>query len=208
MEQSSWFETYLSSQGGVPGLAFVVLALVGGVVWSFVARKRAAEDPETHMANDLLLDKRRGWVQGASLILMRLTDNAYLSEDLIGGMLKQSWGIGSAQELDATVARLVAEEKDAWGLLRAMLLLRSAVAVGWLSNERSFERCYEVGKQLQERYDSWNAMAADVLASRRARFGLPIDGSGDTEDMKEVVASVEYLAATQWRKTPWSMGLG
>jgi len=195
----------LLGSGGTIALIAAMLAV--GFVWSFVARRRLANDPETKMALDRQLDPRRSWVQGASFILMRLHDNAYLSRDLISDMLAQSWGISSRAELDATVARLVREEKDAWGLLRALLLLRSAVAVGWLTNEASFERCFEVGGELQSRYTGWEDLAQDILRRRRAWWDLPEDGSADDEDMKEVVAVVDYLRDTQWKQTPWTARL-
>lgn len=207
MPDSFGLEAILAGPNGGALIAGMAVLGVGFGAWSFVSRLRSTDDAEVQIANDRLLDKRRAWVQGASFILMRLHDNAYLSEDIIRPMLANSWGIESPEELDATVSRLVAEEKDAWGLLRALLLVRSAVAVGWVSNDASFQRCYAIGQELQQVYDSWEALGRDALARRRAWRGLATDGSQDDEDMKELVTVVDYLRDTTWSQTPWTRPL-
>lgn len=206
-ELSASFELWLAGLGGVGTIALFVVMFGGMMVWSFLERRKLANDPETHMANDRLIDPRRAWVQGASQILMRLHDNAYLEEELIRTMLRESWGLSGPSDLDATVSRLVSTEKNAWGLLRAMLLLRSGVAVGWLSNEASFARCFEVGRELQAVYQSWDALGEAALRARRRFFGMAEDGSQDDEDMREVVESVRYLRSTLWKTTPWDRPL-
>ena len=206
-EFSAWLEMVASGQGGMASIALFGAVFVISGIWSIRARRELEEDPETHMANDRLIDKRRTWVQGASLILMRLSDNAYLEEELIRTMLDESWGLSDKQGLDEQVARLLENEQDAWGYMRALLLLRSAVAVGWLSNEASFARCFEVGKLVQQRYPSWEALAEDTLKRRRAWRGLPVDGSGDDEDMDEFGIVLAHLRKNQWRSTPWGLDL-
>ena len=196
---------------GLGSTGIIALALVLGVFgagYAFVAQRRRMKDPEVLAQADRLADARRGWVQGATFILQRGWDNGYVDADVIRSMLASSWGLRSHEALQAQVSKLLSEGDDAWTLLRAMLLVRSAVAVGWMTNDASFLRCFEIGNKLQRRYPSWNAMRDDLLRSRRERFGMPADGSADDEGMSEVVASADYLAKTHWREIPWALPLG
>lgn len=200
-------ETLLAGLGSLGIIALALVLGVVGAVYALVAQRRRGKDPEVLAAADRLADQRRGWVQGATFILQRGWDNAYVEADVIRTMLGNAWGLNSAEELQAQVSTLLSEGDDAWTLLRAMLLVRSAVAVGWMTNDASFLRCYEIGGKLQQRYPSWAAMSADVLRSRRERFGMPIDGSADNEGMAEVAASAAYLAKTHWKEIPWQLTL-
>lgn len=205
---SEWLGAILAGTGSVATIGLAVVAIIGMVVWNVLSHRKLAKDPETLMALDAQLDKRRVWVQGASLILMQLVDNAYEDKEMITEMLSSSWGINNAQELDATVNELVTEQADnAWRQACALLLLRSAVAIGWLSNEASFDRCYEVGAQLQARYLTWDNMAQDVLRYRREYFGMAPDGSEDGEHTKALIECIDYLRKNTWRKTPWKLPL-
>jgi hypothetical protein len=197
-------EELLASGGAIA--VFAVVGVAAGA-WMLVSQLRSVDDAEVRIANDRLLDPRRAWVQGATFVLQRLHDNAYVEEDVIRAMLSRSWGIDTAAELDATVARLAEEESHAWGLTRAMLLLRSAVAVGWIDNDTSFDRCYALGAVLQSRYDGWDAMVADLLHRRRTWKGLPEDGSRDDADMAELLEVVAELRRSIWKQTSWSRPL-
>ncbi|MEZ4316693.1 MAG: DUF1266 domain-containing protein [Myxococcota bacterium] len=193
---------------GVGG-TFALTAALGlvGMFFAFRSMRQRMRDPEVLAAADLQANPRRGWVQGATFILQRGWDNAYAGEDIIRPMLAGSWGIRTAEELDAQVDELLEQGDDAMILLRAMLLVRSAVAVGWISNDASFQRCYAIGTRLQARYPSWQAMADDALRARREWCGVPLDGSADDEGMAEVAAAAAELARTHWRSIDWKLPL-
>lgn len=153
-------------------------------------------------------DPARAWLQGTTFILQRGDDYGYVDDGQIGVMLEDSWGVTDLPSLRATVADLEGRaDEPAWNLLRAMLLLRSATAMGWVDNEASFRECFRLGARLQSGYPSWEAMGEDLLRSRRAWRELPLDGSDDDDDMELVVDSLNDVRKSHWSTVPWTTPL-
>lgn len=181
----------------------VGLALVAAVAWMLFRpaahQRRQSEDRR---------DPRRAWVQGAAFGLMGGADYAYMPEGDVRRLLADGWSITDPAQWEAVVADLEGKRDElAWNLARAMLLTRAAVAVGTLDNTRSWERALAQGVKLQGAYPSWRAFADDLLASRRRWRGLPIDGSGDDADMREVVDAIRALESDLWKKVSWARAL-
>lgn len=184
----------------------LALLVLGGLIWFVMSpaeyEVKAREDRK---------DPKRAWVQGAVFLLTDTDDYAYMSEGSIGVMLEDAWGITSMEGLRNKVAALADDsDEPAWDLIRAMLLLRSAVAMGWLDNETSFTRCRALGLLLQERYDGWDAMAEDLLRSRRRWLEIDPDGAdddGDDHDMDAVLRARASLKKTHHTKIPWLSAL-
>lgn len=193
---------------GAGGMFAVAIALaVVGTFFAMRSQRAHLQDSEVRAAADFQANPRRAWVQGAMFILQRGWDNAYVEPEIIGPNLRAGWDIATAEQLEQQVTELLEGEGDAWGLLRAMSLTRSAVAVGWMTNEASFERCFAIGKRLQQRYPSWQAMASDALRERRAWRDLPLDGSGDDDAMQEIAESARELADSHWKSIDWQRSL-
>jgi len=189
-------------------LVCVVLVLGVGVAALYVLLSPA--EYELKAAEDKK-EPRRAWVQGASFLLMDGDDYAYMSDGTIGVMLEDAWRITGPTMLEGEVGRLAAApDRPAWNLVRAMLLLRAAVSMGWVDNEDSFTRCAELGERLQEHYDGWEPMAADLLRSRRAWLGIDLDGADDDDDdndMYEVTRALDGLRRSHYPTVPWALAL-
>jgi hypothetical protein len=179
------------------------LLVVGVLVWwAFTPAEY-----EIRMAEDRK-DPKKAWIQGVGLLLMDTGDYAYLNDGMIQVMLEDAWGIKDADALFNTVADLEGRRDEvAWNLARAILLLRAGVSVGYLDNDASWARCRALGLRLQEVYRSWDAMAEDLVVSRRRWKELPEDGSDDSEDMEEVTGRVTELKADLWKKVAWAQAL-
>lgn len=181
-------------------IGFAVVAVLAW--WAFTPAEyevRTAEDRK---------DPKKAWVQGVGLLLMDDGDYAYMSDGSIQVMLEDAWGITDRDGLESTLAGLEARtEERAWNVARAFLLLRSAVAMGWLDNPTSWARCLALGVKLQDAYRSWDEMAEDLLRSRRRWREVPEDGSDDSEDMEAVVERVADMKRGHWKTVSWAAAL-
>lgn len=177
-------------------LALVVL--VGGAWWVL------APDAHDQAVAEDRKDPKKAWVHGVGMLLMEGTDYAYLPDDRVEATLEDWWNIEDLGALEATVADLNATRTEiAWNVARTILLLRAAVSVGWIDNPKSWKRCLRAGVRLQEAYPTWEAMADDLVASRRRWRELPADGSGDTDDMRTVLERVAAHEKDLWKKVSW-----
>jgi hypothetical protein len=180
------------------GCCCMLLALAGLVLLIVVARRllRTRKAGTPWMADASEPGKR--WAQGAFFLLTSRQDYAYLDEDQVTLMLQGAWGIQDRHQMEATLVELEQSLGGAWDLVRAMLLARASVAVGYMSNDDSWARVLHHGAALQQTYLSWDQMADHLVASRRAWLGMPDDGSGDDPDMRAVLADIEEVKATIW----------
>ncbi len=185
------------------GCCCLLVGLVVLVLLIVIARKLLSPDEAENQWMVDARDPRKRWAQGAFFLLTSQQDYAYLADGQVRVMLEDAWGIADATQLEATVQQLETSLGGAWDLVRAMLLARSAVAVGFMDDATSWERVRRQSAALQQTYEDWQPMADHLVASRRAWLGTPDDGSGDDDDMKAVLTDIGDVASTIWPKTPF-----
>ena len=126
-------------------------------------------------------------------------DYAYFDLMSVYPMLQSDWGINKQPDLERLVDQLEQGEDGAWDLVRAMLLARSAMAVGWWTADKSWQRCYWLGKALQNRYPDWQSMTDDLLRSRQVWSG--------GEGRQRVESQVAAMRQQVWATAPWNTPL-
>lgn len=180
----------------------VVLLIVGVARWS---RNRV----QAQMVADAHHPERL-WCRGAFGILCSDSlDYAYLDAAANLDMLRHFWDVQKPEQLEAAVSDLERSEPNAWNLVRAMLLARAAVSPGWWSQEASWSRCFRLGRSLQAAYPSWQAMADDLLRSRRIWRDLHPSGGEDARDatMPAILRQLARMRAEVWLRAPWTTRL-
>lgn len=96
---------------------------------------------------------------------------------------------------------------DAFDLGRAVILLRAGVGLGWSSDADSWSQVLPVLRNLQTQCLGWEDYLKIYLRGRRHWLDLPIDGSKDTRDMKQVLSNVIFIRKAVWRTTPFRLPL-
>jgi len=118
---------------------------------------------------------------------------------------REAWQLPDRAALEVKVATLCAG--DAFDLGRAVILLRAAVALGYLSDDESWLRVLLVLRAIQTQCLSWEQYLQVYLRGRRHWLELPVDGSKDTPDMKQVLSNVNFIRKAVWRTTPFRLAL-
>ena len=118
---------------------------------------------------------------------------------------REAWQLLDRAALEVRVSTLCAG--DAFDLGRAVILLRAAVALGYFSDDESWSRVLPVLRALQTQCSSWEDYLTVYLRGRRRWLELPVDGSKDTPDMKQVLSNVIFIRKTVWRTTPFRLSL-
>lgn len=195
-----WFlQPIDGANGKVPiprGVAIAILFAVVGFGISKVRPSAAAK-----MMADAKVPERH-WAQGAFGVLCTdSSDYGYANKWDTKLMLKEWWSIESEAALWSKLEELERVEDSAWDLCRAMLLTRSAAAVGWLSQDESWKR---VGKQrelLQRAFSDWEEFGESVLRGRRRWLEIDPEGSQDSKDkrMTETLQNRKRLRKSIWK---------
>jgi len=115
----------------------------------------------------------------------------------------ETWQLLDRAALEARVGTLCAG--DAFDLGRAVILLRAAVALGYLSDEESWLRVSLVLRAIQTQCLGWEQYLEVYLRGRRLWLDLPIDGSRDTPDMRQVLSNADFIRRAVWRTTPFRL---
>lgn len=119
------------------GCCCLLVGLVVLVLLIVVAKKLLGPDEAEKQWTADAGEPTKRWAQGAFFILTSQQDYAYLADGQVRVMLEDAWGITDAQQMEATLQRLETSLGGAWDLVRAMLLARSAVAVGFMDDGAS-----------------------------------------------------------------------
>ena len=117
----------------------------------------------------------------------------------------EAWQLSDRAALEVRVGTLCAG--DAFDLGRAVILLRAAVGLGYLSDAESWARVLLVLRMLQSQCLGWEDYLSVYLRGRRGWLALPTDGSKDTAEMKQVLSNVAFIRKTVWRTTPFRLPL-
>ena len=118
---------------------------------------------------------------------------------------REMWQLPDRVALESRVGTLCAG--DAFDLGRAVILLRAAVALGYFSDDESWSRVLLALRMLQTQCSSWEQFLEGYLRGRRGWLELPVDGSKDTPEMKQVLSNVVYIRKLVWRTTPFRLPL-
>lgn len=182
-------------------LGTLAVAGLGSFVGLCLAVRRWAERRlERLHAQDALIPGRL-WCRGAfGMLTSDTADYAHFDSSAVYAMLVSDWEIHKQPDLEHTINGLAEAEEGAWDLVRAMLLARAAAAVGWWKPQTSWQRCYQLGQQLQSLYPDWQTMADDLLRARQQWSG----GQG----MQRVRDQIVQMRNQIWHRAPWNTRLG
>ena len=117
----------------------------------------------------------------------------------------ETWQLPDRAALETRVGTLCAG--DAFDLGRAVILLRAAVALGYLSDDESWLRLPLVLRSIQTQCVGWEDYLTVYLRGRRRWLELPVDGSKDTLEMRQVLNNVAHVRKAVWRTTPFRLVL-
>ncbi len=177
----------------VGGSVALLLLLVAAVVFYFIAfdRRTPAQRMEEEDGNDIV----RCWARAAYAIVTGGHDYGRVKPTLAQSTLRAMWSVTDAAAVHATMHHLarVPSGNAAWDGVRLMVVSRLAVGAGWISDEESWGLIANTRVELQRRYPSWDALAADYL-SARARWAA----GADDDDMEDVQFNIDEARKGYW----------
>ncbi|MCB9895992.1 MAG: DUF1266 domain-containing protein [Planctomycetes bacterium] len=151
-------------------LLIAVGSLVGVLVLAFggllLLASRMTKAIEASMAEDAQ-DPARAWLQVA-FGFINYRDPAYASGDVAcQASLKRDWSIDNRDDLLKRADRLalMLPADPAWHGVRLINMLRIGAGAGYLSQEESWRRALEVGRQVKAAHDSWQGVADAMNAA-------------------------------------------
>jgi hypothetical protein len=129
-------------------------------LWSFI--KGLFIDPR--MEADEKVPLRR-WTRSAIAIITGGDDYGYFPPEQVIVVLRGTWGVTDPESAESTIAEL-SQGETAWELVRALHVARMSVGAEYIDAEKGWELISPVAAKLQERYDSWEAVAEEYYSRR------------------------------------------
>lgn len=174
------------------GLVLFLLAIAAIAFYLIAFDRRSSEQ---RMAEEDGADPVRRWARAAYAIVTGGHDYGRVKPNLAQNTLRAMWSITDAAAVHATIHHLtrMPSGNAAWDGVRSMVVSRLAVAAGWLADEESWRVIANTRAELQRRYPSWDALAADYV-SARARWAAETDA----DDMDDVKFNVDEARKEYW----------
>ncbi len=175
----------------------IVLVVLGGIVFavirSMVGKKRMAATP--------------AWARGAYSIWTGGEDSGTWDASRAASSLQSWYGVGNAASFWNVVNGLRQGQSGnvAWDQVRALDLLRIAVAARYIDEERCWLEAGGIGRYLQGRFDSWETLAqvfeAGMHQWQRER------NMRDPHEQNRVQRNLPILRSQIWPSVPFKMPL-
>jgi hypothetical protein len=177
----------------IGGGAVLFLLLIAAAAFYFVAFDRRSA--EQRMAEEDGADLVRRWARAAYAIVTGGHDYGRVKPNLAQNTLRAMWSITDAAAVYATLYHLarMPSGNAAWDGVRLMVVGRLAVGAGWLPDEESWALIARMRTELQRRYPSWDALAADYM-SARARWAAETSA----DDMDDVQFNIDEARKDYW----------
>ncbi len=111
-------------------------------------------------------DALKRWARGCYAVVYGPVSPERSGREECRSSLADSWNIRSEEEALETIAGLskVPTGRTAWDLVRTVMVARLSAAAGFISLERAQAAVETIRRPLQEKYQSWEDMAADYDA--------------------------------------------
>ena len=181
---------------GVPGWvvpAAVVVVLVLGAGIGFVT---------------MAMSKKRGgsvlrWAHGAYSLWTGGEDSATWTPERAQSALANWYGAKAGGQAQNVIDDLRRGQTGnaAWDKVRALDLVRIALAAGYLDQDQCRQRCAGIGKELQAQYRGWDALAAafeqGMQSWQRSR------NITDPSELGRVQRNLPKLRAEIWPTVPY-----
>ena len=179
----------------VPVAAVVVVAL--GVV-AFMLRRLFGAPEAVHA---------REWAHGGYSIWTGGEDCGDWDAARARDALRSWYGVQDSASFWSTIQNLRGGTTSniSWDQVRAIDLLRIGAAATYIDEDECWAEVSAIAGQLQERFDSWEAVAADFEAGMHAWQ----DGRGVTDPGQRgrVQRNLPYLRGTAWPEAPFKAPL-
>lgn len=149
------------------------------------------------------------WSRGAYSLWTGGTDCATWSQEKARGALDDWYGADSPESAQETIDELALgadAEDSAWDKVRAIDLLRIALAAGFIDRAACHAKTVAIARELQRQYADWEALAKAFEAGmHRWQRG---NGVTDPKRLARVQNNLPILRTQIWAEVDFDAALG
>lgn len=166
----------------------VVLVAVALAGWFLILRRRSRAHYDA-------------WLPGVWGLMSRDRDPATMDATQAAEALKSQWNVERQLHVQMLMGRLLLapEGNPGWRLTQAIQVARLAHACGLIDASELAAHMGTAAQRLQDEYDGWDELAADVDEGWRAQA----QARGRTDELETVADNARYLAGSVWPGVPF-----
>lgn len=171
----------------------ITIGVVVAVIRSIMGKKAAAATP--------------AWARGAYSIWTGGEDSGTWDAQRAANALRSWYGANDAQAFWSVINGLRQGQSGnvAWDQVRALDLLRIAVAARWIDEERCWVECGGIGRFLQAKFQGWEQLAQAFEAGMHEWHRQR--NVRDPQELNRVQRNLPALRSQIWPSVPWKMAL-